>query len=260
MAGPNAQIVRDALDAWRERDFARLEDLIHPRAELRPLRAQLERTEYVGAQGARQVAQDLERDWEDLEIDVDEIHEEGQTVAVLGRLTARGRASGASIDMRIGWHWIVRDGQITYGAAHSEPEEALQQAELSGVTHENISAVRRHYEAFNDGDVDRIAATLHPEIEIFGGDERAAGARERYRGIAEAREFFGEIKELVADNWVETLMLEATPQRVVASIRLHGTLRGTENPGALPAVHFFTIREGLIARIETYRPDWRALA
>ncbi len=258
MAGPNAQIVRDALEAWRERDFASLETLIDPRAELRPLRGQLERTEYVGPRGARQVAQDLERDWEDLELDVDEIHEEGQTVAVLGRLTARGRASGASIDMRIGWHWIVRGGRIAYGAAYSAPEEALRQAELSGVTHANIAAVRRHYDAFNDGDLDGIAATLHDEIEVFGGDERAAGARERFRGIDEARGFFAEIKELVADNWVETLLLEATPERVVASIRLHGTLRATGERGPVPAVHFFTIRDGLIARIETYRPDWRA--
>ena len=68
---------------------------------------------------------------------------------------------------------------------------------------------------------------------------------------------FAEIKEAVAHNDVAVLSLDARPGRVEASVRLHGTVRSSERSGSLPAIHFFAIRDGLIGRIETYRPDWR---
>lgn len=257
MSGSNLQVVREALDAWRAGDHARMAAVISPRAELRPLRAQLERMSYVGPEGARQAFADLAQDWEDLDFEPEELHEEGDAVVLVGRLTARARGSGAGIDSRIGWRWIVRNGLIEFGASHSDPAEALREAGLSGATVTSVAAVRRHYAAFNGSDVDEILATLHPDVEVFGGDERAGGASERYRGREEARAFFTEIKELVADNVVEVLTLEAVPERVVASVRLHGTLRSSTLSGSLPAVHFLSVRDGLVARIETYRPNWR---
>lgn len=257
MSGSNTQVVREALEAWRGGDSEGFARLIAANAELRPLRAQLEQTAYVGPRGARRLLDDLRRDWADLDFEAEETHEEGEAVVVIGRLTARAPASGAGVDTRIGWRWVVRDGLIAFGASYSDPEEALRESGISGETRTNVAAVRRHYAAFNDADVEAIVATLHPDVEIFGGDERAGGASERYRGADEARVFFAEIKELVADNVVEILTLEATPERVVASVRLHGTLRSNELSGSVPAVHFLAVRDGLISRIETYRPNWR---
>ena len=245
------------LEAWRRGDNERARAVIAANAELRPLRAQLEQTRYVGPEGARELFADLAQDWEDLDFEPDELHEEGDVVVMIGRLTARARTSGADIDTRIGWCWTVRDGLIQSGSSHSDPDVALREAGLSGVTVAGVAIARRHYGAFNRGDIDEILATLHPEVEIFGGDERAGGASERYRGLDEARAFFAEIKAKVADNRAEVLSLEAVADRVVASLRLHGTLRSSGLSGSLPAVHFLTVREGLIARIETYRPNWR---
>ena len=251
-------MVRDMLDAWRQGAFDRASAVIAPDAEIRPLRAQLEQTSYRGADGMRRMFADLALDWEDLDFEPEELHEEGEQVVMIGRLTARARASGADVDTRVGWHWVVRDGLVRFGSSHSDPDDAIREAELSGATVEAVAAVRRHYAAFNRDDVSEIVATLDQDVEIFGGDERAGGASERYRGRVEARAFFTEIKELVADNKVEVLSLEAVPERVVASVRLHGTLRPDPAlTGSLPAVHFLTVRDGLIARIETYRPRWR---
>ena len=258
MSGSNLQVVRDVWEAWREGRLEEAAGLLAPDAEIRPLRAQLERTSYRGPEGFRRMFAELALDWEDLDFETEELHEEGEQVVAIGRLTARARASGADVDTRIAWHWIVSDGLIRFGAAYSDPAEAVRDAELSGATVDAVRAVREHYAAFNRADVDEIVATLHPDVEIFGGDERAGGASERYRGREEARAFFAEIKELVADNRVEVLSLDAVPERVVASVRLHGTLRaGAGLSGSLPAVHFLTVRDGLIARIETYRPNWR---
>ena len=125
-----------------------------------------------------------------------------------------------------------------------------------GEDKQNVDLVRRHYEAFNRNDLDGIAATLHPEVELFSGDE-LGGAGERYGGRDDVMKFFAEIKQLVADNTIEVLSMEAKADRVESSVRLRGMLRSSELTGSLPALHFFTIRDGLIARIETYRPDWR---
>lgn len=260
MSRTNAPIPVAALAGWQESDLDSVVPLIAPEAELRPLRAQLEETAYVGPEGARAVAADLERDWAELSFEPDETHEDGERVVLIGRLRARARASGAEVDTRVGWHWIVRDGQIIFGQAHSAPDDALRVAGLDRTTGRDVVLVRRHYDAFNRDDVPGIVATLDKDVEIIGSDERAGGARERFRGHAQATTFFREIKQLVADNDVFVLSLDAQPGRVEASLRLRGTLRATERSGSLPAVHFFTIADGLITRIETYRPDWRAQA
>ena len=253
-----ARIPVAALAGWQENDLDSVVPLIAPDAELRPLQVQRERTQYVGPAGAREIADDLERDWAELIFEPDEIHEDGERVVVIGHLTAQARAGGTDLDARIGWHWVVRDGQITFGQAHSDPAEALRLAGLERTTGRDVALVRRHYEAFNDDDVGGIVATLDPEVEIVGSDERAGGARERFHGHAQATTFFRGIKELVAENDVHVLSLDARPGRVEASVRLLGTLKASDRSGSLPAIHFFTIVNGLIARIETYRPDWRA--
>jgi ketosteroid isomerase-like protein len=251
------RVVREALAAVQSRDADRFAALIARDAELRPLRAQLEATDYRGPDGARRMFADWWAQWQEFEFHPEEVHAEGATVVLVGRLHTRGATSGAAIDTTVGWRFHLRDGQIELGFSYSDPADAFRESGIGPATRKTVAAVRRHYEAFNTNDIDTIVATLHPEIEISGGDERAAGVPERYRGLDEARDFFAGIKELVADNVVEVLTLEATESLVVASVRLHGTFRESGRTGSIPAVHFLTVREDLVARIETYRPNWR---
>ena len=257
MSAGNARIVHEALAAWQERDPERVAGLLAPGVEFLPLRAQLESTSYVGEAGMRRAWADLDRDWAALEFDPEETHHDGGDVVVIGRVSGRSHEAGAEIDTRIGWHWIVEGGLITLARSYSEPGEAIRAAGFAETTARDVALVRRHYAAFNRDDVAAITETLHPDIEILGSDERGGGRLELYKGRDESAAFFAEIKEAVANNDVAVLSLDARPGRVEASVRLHGTVRATERSGSLPAVHFFAIRDGLIARIETYRPDWR---
>jgi ketosteroid isomerase-like protein len=204
----------------------------------------------VRGSNSRIVVEALAGDPETADFLPEELHEDGDDVVVVG--TAAGD--------RVAWRAAVSGGAIVSGPDRVEAEEALRDTGLAETTARDIDAVRRHYEAFNRDDVDAIVATLRPDVEIVGGDERAGGAGERSHGRDEAKRFFTEIKELVADNQAEVLTLEARPGRVEASVRLRGTLRGSGESGVVPAVHFFTVTDGLIARIETYRPDWRSHA
>jgi ketosteroid isomerase-like protein len=249
--------VREALAAVQSRDAERFAVLVAPDGELRPLRAQLEATDYRGPDGARRMLADWWAQWEEFEFHPEEVHEEGATVVLVGQLHARGATSGAVIDTTVGWRFHLRDGLIALAVSYSDPADAFRESGIGSATRETVAAVRRHYEAFSTSDIDAIVATLHPEVEISGGDERATGAIERCQGRDEAREFFAGIKELVADNVVEVLTLEASQSLVVASLRLHGRFRESGRSGSVPAVHFLKVRDGLVSRIETYRPDWR---
>jgi ketosteroid isomerase-like protein len=257
MSASNARIVHEVLAAWQERRPERVVGLIAPEAEIRPLRAQLESTGYVGEAGMLRMWADLDSDWAQLEFDPDETHHDGDDVVVLGRVAGRSHGAGAEIDTRMGWRWIVQGGLIAHARSYSEPGDALRAAGLAETTGRDVALVRRHYEAFNRDDLDGVAGTLHAEVEIVGSDERGGGRLELHKGREQATAFFAEIKSLVTDNEVSVLSLDARPGRVEASVRLRGTLRESERSGSLPAIHFFAIRDGLIARIETYRPDWR---
>ena len=129
--------------------------------------------------------------------------------------------------------------------------------EQDQTTDRDVELVRRHYAAYDRGDIDGMIATLHPDAEIVSYDER--GRHERvWRGRSAARGLFVEIHMLVADIRAEILSLKSRPGHVEVTLGLHGTRRDTGASGPIPAVHVHEIRDGLIARIETYRPDWRS--
>lgn len=128
----NSEIVRSIIAAWAEGDVEYIVARIAEDGELIPLRAQLEGTTYRGREGARRFWEDLHADWEDLELPVEELRDLGDRVLTLGRFTARGRASGVDLDVPIGQIWKLRDGEVVWMKAFSDPAEALRAAGLEG--------------------------------------------------------------------------------------------------------------------------------
>jgi ketosteroid isomerase-like protein len=126
----NVEIVRSILRAWNESDVEHIVASMAEDAELVPLRAQLEGTVYRGPKGARAFWDDLHAEWADLDLPIDEIHGVGDRVLVLGRLVARGRASGIDIDVPIGQLWRIRDGEVAWMKAYSDPAEARRESGL----------------------------------------------------------------------------------------------------------------------------------
>ena len=123
---------------------------------------------------------------------------------------------------------------------------------------ENLKAVRLHYDAFASRDVDALVAGLDPKVVISIRDEHGRSAGEPIRGRDGARAFFEDIHAAVANPTVEIERLRADGNKVLAQVSLGGTLRDQEISGAIPAVHLFTVIDGLICEIRTHRPDWHA--
>ena len=121
----------------------------------------------------------------------------------------------------------------------------------------NQKLVRLHYAAFASHDIDGIVAGLDPDIVIVVHDEHGTDTGELIVGLDAARAFFEGIAEAVTNTTVDINVLRGDGNRVLAQIAIGGTIRDTGRSGTIPAVHLFTLHDGLITEIRTHRPDWR---
>ena len=131
MSQENVELVRGAINAWNRDDYDAWIEYFDPDCEFRPLRAQLEDQAYRGHDGLRQFMDDLTEEWEQVRFEVGQIRDVGSKVLVLIRFQARGRASGAELDVPIGIVGKVRQGKITQSRMFSDPDEALEAVGLS---------------------------------------------------------------------------------------------------------------------------------
>ena len=130
MSTENVQVVRRLLEAFNDRDLDTMLAGVHPEAELQSLRAQLEGKAYRGHEGVRQMLADFAEDWTFARMDATDFREADDQVVMLGRLRARGRASGVDLDVPIGVVWTLRDGKVVRAKTFSGQADALRAAGL----------------------------------------------------------------------------------------------------------------------------------
>jgi ketosteroid isomerase-like protein len=123
----NLEIVRAGLDAWNRRDVDAVLEVLHPEAELHPMRAVLEGNVYRGAEGFKTFAKDMREDWEEFQLEPERFEEmDDSRVLVLGRVHGRGRASGMDIEAAAAWVCELRDGRVTRVQAYANEEAARE--------------------------------------------------------------------------------------------------------------------------------------
>jgi ketosteroid isomerase-like protein len=122
---PKAEVARRAIDAFSRGDAEELVRLCHPEFEWLPFRAQLEGHVYRGPEGIRRCIRDLQEDWSEIAIDPVEVHEAGESVAVVGQVHGRGRASGVELDALAGFTVEFSEGLPFRLTSHSDPQAAL---------------------------------------------------------------------------------------------------------------------------------------
>jgi ketosteroid isomerase-like protein len=84
-----------------------------------------ERQTYDGIEGARQFMTDWLETWDDWELELEELHDAGDSVVAIVRQRARSKATGLPVDMHFGQVWQIRDGQNVRMRMYSSPAEAL---------------------------------------------------------------------------------------------------------------------------------------
>lgn len=121
--------------------------------------------------------------------------------------------------------------------------------------------IASYFDAFNAGDTDRMLVLLHDEIEHHVNEGQ----------IRRGKDLFAQFSEHMTESYRETLtdmviFANEEGDRAAAEFVVNGTYLKTDEglPPAtgqtyrLPAGSFFTIRDGLIARVTTYYnlADW----
>ena len=105
-------------------------------------------------------------------------------------------------------------------------------------------------DAWNAWDVERAVALMHPEVEIRG--LRAALENTTYRGPAEARQFFEDVRESWVSAVAEVREVEVFGDRVAASLVLRLRARETRMEFERPVGTLYELDGGLVRRWITY--------
>jgi ketosteroid isomerase-like protein len=123
----NSELLLAGYDAWNRGDCDAWLELLQPDVEIRtsgvfPDLAPV----FRGHQQARKFWRQMHEPWEEFQIDVEQIEEEGDVVSAAIRFRARGADSGVQVDMRFGNAIHVRDGLATALVNRRTPKEARE--------------------------------------------------------------------------------------------------------------------------------------
>ena len=125
-----AELARRGVEAFNRGDVEALIEQADPELRLVPVRSLLEGGEYRGHEGIRQYIADMDEDWQQSEIVIDEIAEAADGVLVVGTFTFVGR-SGNEVSQQIAWHTRFRDGKLLSLVAYTDQESARRDLGLA---------------------------------------------------------------------------------------------------------------------------------
>jgi ketosteroid isomerase-like protein len=135
MSQDNVEAFKRAIQAYNRRDIDAFLEEIDPEVEWHgALQALLESeaTMYRGHEGVRKRVRDIDEALADIRLELPEIRDLGDRLVAIGRLRARGKASGAETESPFGCVVEWRNGKATRLLSFLSRNEALEAAGLSG--------------------------------------------------------------------------------------------------------------------------------
>lgn len=130
MSAADVETVRKGVEAYNRGDVDGVLAMTAPDVVLVPVRALLEGGSYEGHEGVRRFMEDMDEDWAEREIEVDEIRDLDGGLLVLGQFRAVGR-SGVEVRQPLAWRSELRDGKLIRLQAYSDVAVALNELGLS---------------------------------------------------------------------------------------------------------------------------------
>jgi|SRR5271167_919228 len=119
------------------------------------------------------------------------------------------------------------------------------------MSQENVETLRQAYEAFSSGDMGRILAFAHPDVEVVVPPELSAEP-DTYRGHDGVRRYFQSFGDAMDEIRFQPERFWDVGQSVVAVVRLTAKGRQTAIPVEQQIAQVWTIRDGKGIRVQTY--------
>ena len=117
-------------------------------------------------------------------------------------------------------------------------------------THDNVTVVRRVYDAFERGDVPTIFALFDSGGEIYQSTRLPWGGR--YEGHGGLADFLGNLTGTIESRVETERFIDDGDGHVVASGVTRGTVVATGRRFEVPETHVWTVEDGRIVRFESY--------
>jgi uncharacterized protein len=130
MSRENVDLVLAGYEAWDRGDIERAFAMIDEDFEFQEDPQYPEAGIYRGREAFRGYFYRFREEWDDYRVNVEEVRDSGDKVFAFVRQTARGKASGVQIDLRIAHLWTFRDGKGVRMQAYFDRNEALKALEL----------------------------------------------------------------------------------------------------------------------------------
>ena len=125
MRGEDVESVQGSYEALNRGDVDGAVAMLAPEAEWHESEALPDAGVYRGRDAVREFLDEFLESWERFHQEVEEVVTEGDRVALMIHLTAKGRGSGAEVDARYAHVWTVREGKGVRVDAYYDRDAAL---------------------------------------------------------------------------------------------------------------------------------------
>jgi uncharacterized protein len=132
MSAANVEVVRRAIEAFSRGDLdaAAAEAVYAPDVEFHEDPKLLEPGVYRGREEIEAYFRQFLDSFEEYRFEIEELLDAGDRVVVFNRQWARGKGSGAEVEMRNAWVFTLRDGRIVRVQPYWDRSAAMEAAGL----------------------------------------------------------------------------------------------------------------------------------
>jgi uncharacterized protein len=115
---------------------------------------------------------------------------------------------------------------------------------------DDVAVVRSLYEAFGRGDVPAILGLCHQDVEIYQSSRLPWGGE--YGGHEGLGAFLTRLTEAIESRVETGRFIDDEEGHIVQIGRTRGKVRATGRAFDVPETHVWTVRDGKVARFESY--------
>jgi|SRR5271165_702838 len=126
------------------------------------------------------------------------------------------------------------------------------------MSQQNVDTIRKGFEDFNAGDVERFLGRVHPDFEIQIPPELSAEP-DTYRGHDGLRRYFSSFEDAMDEIRFEAERVWDAGDSVVVAARLTAKGRHTAIPVTQHFAQVWSLRDGKAVRVRTYASISEAL-